>query len=68
MAKFRVWYDIGGGRQEWEIEAENEDEALEEAYETFSEDCEERFSWGVEELEEEEEEEAEHDDPKESLA
>ena len=54
--KYKIWYDVGFGREEETIEASNEDEAGEAAYEAFSEACESQHNWGFEELEEVEEE------------
>ena len=60
--KYKIWYDVGFGREEETIEASNEDEAgeaayeaFEAAYEAFSEACESQHNWGFEELPDEEE-------------
>jgi len=53
--KYKIWYDVGFGREEETIEASNEDEAGEAAYEAFSEACESQHNWGFEELPDEEE-------------
>jgi len=64
MAKWKIWYDVGFGRESEIIEADSEDEALEAAYEAFSEACESQHNYGAEELSEEaaegESEETEH--------
>lgn len=49
MSKWKIWYDVGYGRKEELIEADDTDEAAEAAYEAFSqacEACESRHSWG----------------------
>lgn len=48
MPKFKIWYNVGYGREEEEIEARSEDEALEAAYEAFSEACEAAYDFGAE--------------------
>jgi len=53
--KYKIWYDVGFGREEETIEASNEDEAGEAAYEAFSEACESQHNWGFEESPDEEE-------------
>ena len=66
MAKWKIWYNVGFGREEQVIEADSEDEALEAAYEDFSQACENQYDYGAEELSEEagavedEDEETEH--------
>ncbi len=57
MPKYKIWYNVGYGREEEEIEARSADEANEAAYEAFSEACESAYDWGAEELEKEEDEE-----------
>jgi hypothetical protein len=47
--KFTIWYDVGFGREEEEVEADSLEEAEQQAYEAFSEACEGQHSWGVEE-------------------
>ncbi len=54
MSKWKIWYDVGFGREEEIIEAETEDDASEASYEAFSQACESSHSYGCEELEEEE--------------
>ena len=48
MPKWKIWYDVGFGREEEEIEAETEDEAGLVAYEAFAQACESAHSWGQE--------------------
>ena len=50
MMKWKIWYDVGFGRKEEEIEADFEDEAGEVAYEAFVEACESALLWGFEKL------------------
>ncbi len=59
MPRYKIWYTVGYGREEEEIEAGSEDEANEAAYEAFSQACEGTYDWGAEELEEGEAEEEE---------
>ncbi len=56
MPKFKIWYNVGYGREEEEIEAASEDEANEAAYEAFSEACEAAYDFGAELTGEEDEE------------
>jgi hypothetical protein len=59
MPKWKIWYDVGYGREDGSVvEAESEDEALEAAYEEFIQECEHRHDYGTEEMEEEETDEA----------
>ncbi len=53
MPRFKIWYNVGHGREEEEIEAASEDEANEVAYEAFAEACEAAYDFGAEELDEE---------------
>jgi hypothetical protein len=58
MPKYKIWYDIGYGREEEEIEADSDDEAADAAYEAFAQACEGQFHFGYDELEAEEQEAA----------
>jgi hypothetical protein len=52
MPKWKIWYDVGFGREDGSmVEAESEDEALEAAYEEFTQACDSQHSYGVEEEE-----------------
>ncbi len=47
MKKFIIYWDAGYGQSHDEIEAENEEKALEQAYESWREEVEEQAVYGV---------------------